>query len=267
MVQPLFILGLVIVMLAQGMAVPQRDMLRWPGHGREMLFFALLRLILLPALALLMGRCLMRALEIGMLNGTGLVMAALAPPATAGMALAAVSGGSVLLLGRMAGLGTVFSFLVMPPLLAALVMHAPIEQGYAVVLLLAGLPFCIGLLLRQRAAGLEPRLAMLASVATGAMMLTSLLLGWDGETPALALAMALMLIAALAVTARGARLLRLPGDSVQSMVLTLLIPVVAMPIALVGGYFNVAAAAALLGIMGYALALLLVILRLRCNRA
>ncbi|TRW97355.1 hypothetical protein FNJ84_07495 [Paracoccus sp. M683] len=263
MIQPLFCLGLVIVMLAQGMALQPRDIGDWAGARRDMLFFLALRIVLLPAMALILGRALMRGLEIAPLTGSGLVMAFTAPPAVAGLALAAVSGGSAAVFARLAAVGTVISLIIAPVLLAPLVMQAPFEAAVLLVLLLAGLPFSIGMMLRQWAAQFGRMPATIASVVTGAMMLATFVLGWDGDAPVTILAVAIMLVVALAMTIAGAQLLRLPPGSAQAVTLSTLIPVTAMPMALAGGHFPIGLAAASYGVMGYLVALALIVLRLR----
>ncbi|WP_299847435.1 hypothetical protein [uncultured Paracoccus sp.] len=81
-------------------------------------------------------------------------------------------------------------------------------------------------------------------------------------------AMALLLVAALAVTLLCARLLRLPGESLVSLCLSVLIPVAAVPMALglMAGAPSVAFAGAAYAVLGYLLAFLLIGARLRRAR-
>ncbi len=255
-------------MIPQGAALQPRDLKEWNGDARAVLLSLLLRLILLPVLVMLLAKALVVALDIDRFAGTGLILAFAAPAAAAGLPLAAIAGGAVPLYGRLAAVSTVASAFVGSFFLATLVMQAPVEAAFVMLLALVILPFGIGLALRERLAQLGRLPAVLASLVTALLLLAVLLLGWTVDALLILLAMALLLVAALAVTLLCARLLRLPGESLVSLCLSVLIPVAAVPMALglMAGAPSVAFAGAAYAVLGYLLAFLLIGARLRRAR-
>lgn len=245
---------LALVMLAQGVALaPTRVLpgLAWRGVAIR---------IALPLVAT--GVAL--ALAMPTVEGLGLLLAALAPPAVGALPLAGLMGANVVLLSGLVLIGTALA-----PALLFLVWG---QVAVMPVLVWVILPFALGFALRNLLAPWERTLAMAASVASGVMVIVTLWRAWGDPLAAPDLAA----IGALLVVLAGGALAGLlgrgqsEGDS-AALLLSALIPVPAVPIGLAAAvmaddFAAVALPAALTVIAGYALAIGFIILRLRARR-
>lgn len=254
MASQLFLAALGVVMLAQGMALHPAD-LRVGGAARPVALMLVLRLIALPLLAL--AAAWMSGLQ-GPL-AVGLVLAALAPPTVAALPLAGVAGAALPLLSGLIGIGT----------LAALLVWAMLGWGLPGqlvqdLLICAALPFGAGLLLRHRGYGGGQVLPLAASVLTGVMIVAALVRGWGPGAWNSVQAGLLLAIAAAVLALLAGRSARLDQSQSQSLAFATLMNAVALPIGLTASLDPaIAVPAATYGIAIYAVAIGLLVLRLR----
>lgn len=264
MIQTLLSVGLVIVMLAQGAALG-RGALRIPADQRRAVGWVLIaRLILLPVLALLLSW----GFGLGLGWGIGLLLACLLPVSVAALPLAGVLGAHVQLTATLAAV-TTLAAIVAVPLLPALAEGYRLGEVLTSMLFLVALPFAVGLMLPAALAPLRRALPILASVVGGLMILAALWVGlaqngFDAALVAIVLAIAALLLAGAVGRAAG-----LEGPQTLAVTLALLIPAAPVAIglaAILGGsawFGAIAMPSAVFAVTGYALAVMLIVLRLR----
>ncbi|AUH35012.1 hypothetical protein [Paracoccus tegillarcae] len=265
MLTALLLPGLFIVMMAQGAALQPRHLWEWRDDWPAISLAFLLRLIVVPVVVLLLAKPLIRYWDIDVFAGAGLVIAFLAPPSVAAMALVAISGGVLPLLATLIIGGTVISVLLWPVLGGPLMNMADAPWLWTDVLLWVVMPVLLGMFLRGKGYAVTRFLPILASVVTGATIIAALYLGWDDDSLSILLATTILLFVVLILTILAGRLIRLGGDALLTLCLTVLIPVVVMPIAL-GTRTEIPQmgfASACYGIIGYVLAFVLIVLRQR----
>lgn len=259
MTNTLLILGLAIVMLAQGVALRPADLVPAEGRGAAVVALVVLRLVALPLIAL--GTGWMLGLD-GPL-AAGLVLAALSVPAVAAIPLAGVSGAALPLLTSMIAIGTLAGLVWWPVAGGAMLDQAGAGWVLRDVLLRAALPFAVGMWLRSRGITGGAILPILASVAIGAMTVVALVRGEGGVWVSLQ-ASVVMAISAVLLGMLIGQALRLGAEVPTTLAYGVLMPSVALPIGLTAGLDpSLALPAAVWGIVSYIVATILIILRQR----
>lgn len=264
MIQTLLSAGLAIVMLAQGAALTPGVLRVAPDQRRAVGGVLIARLILLPVLALLLAW----GFGLGPGWAVGLMLASLLPVSVAVLPLAGVLGAHAALSATLAAVTTLAAIVALP-MLPVLAGGARLGEVLTSVLLLVALPFAIGLMLPAGLAPLRRALPILASLVGGLMILGALWVGLAQNGFNAALAAIVLAIAAFVLAGAVARAAGLAGPQATAVTLALVIPAAPVAIglaAILGGsawFGAMAMPSAVFAVAGYALAVMLIVLRLR----